>query len=944
MERDAFISYSHKRDVPLADALQKGLHDILRTPLLRRPGVRVFRDTTSLAASHDLSGSIKAALAESRYFIYLASPEAAESRWVREEIRYWRHNHGMKQFLIALSDGHIAWNSTAVDFDWDLTTALPQELRGAFTSEPLWVDLRSFRDSGERSMAPGEPFRDRVASLAAPLHGLPKDALDSEDLRMQRKAVRRLRSFVAGLTVLAIATAGAGLFAWQQRAEALARARTSASQALAARALDTAGKDPRKAAQFALYAQAVKPTGESAQALAQAVVANDSVTRHLQAGHEEVANNHGVAHANATKVAISRDGGMLAYYSDFDPDVARSSSSHIHLYNIRADKALPHLEGGTWPQDGGGMEFSADGRTLAVEEPYNRISIWDVSGRKVLRTITASNGEEMATAFKRLRAFAFSRDGQRVAAAFFSPNEPEYGFHVAVWDATTGRQLVKEPATPNSLTLGFDSSNRLLAFDTQAGTLRTLERDSTSWTAPRKIPGIPHQEMAQATLSADGSTVYLGEQHELWDLNKGQRLAKTNNVDVMSMPDTGDGALYAADGQRVTVYDTALRPQRVLGSFTWPVASISVSGDGRWVASGSRDGAVSLFSTTSFQAGTPLPNSSKITPAELAPDDRTAYRTGKSGTEVWAVTGQGVQKLGRLPLQLVRQPLRVDTVIASLNGVRAIVVQNGALSLWDLRTGSQLGRQSPGSADFEPLGFLPDGIHIVGTTEEEVQIVNTESWDVLQSKPFRRDDGDAAMSLSADRSTLARVAEEKLTVFRWAGPEEGMRQVREISISAMWTMYGHDVVVSAKGERVAVINFDGLISVLDVSTGAFARSTSVSSRESALAFSSDNVFLVQATASGKDSRLQFWDTATGESRGSWTLPKNGTDSDSAIARLLTNDGGTVTALGRDGSLVRRTIDVASWKGVLCSLVPDTLPEEEYNRYLGGLDVEAPCHR
>ncbi|MFC9238424.1 toll/interleukin-1 receptor domain-containing protein [Streptomyces decoyicus] len=944
MERDAFISYSHKRDVALAEALQKGLHGILRTPWLRRPGVKVFRDTTSLAASHDLGGSIKAALAGSRYFIYLASPEAAASRWVREEIQYWRHNHGMEQFLIALSDGNVVWDPSVGDFDWGLTNALPLELHGAFATEPLWVDLRRFRDTDDRSMDPGAEFRDKVASLASPLHGLPKDALDSTDLLMQRKAVRILRGFVAALTVLMLAAGGAGLFAWQQRGEALTRARTSASQALAARALDTVAKDPRKAAQFALYAQAVKPTGESAQALSQAIVANDSVARHLQAGHEKVANYHGVAHVNATKVAISRDGGMLAYYSDFDPDAAPSMASHIHLYDIRAGKALPHLKGGAWPQDGGGMEFSADGRTLAVERPYNRVDIWDVAHQKVLRTITASDGGALATAFMHLRAFAFSGDGQRLAVSFYSPDQPEYGFYVAVWDAKTGHQLTKERATPDTLTLGFDGSNRLLALDTRAGTIRTLAQDSTSWSDQRKIPGLPRQETAQATLSADGSKAYLGEKHELWDLSKGRRLGGIDNKDVgmMVMHGAQGGAVYAASGRGVGVYDAALRRQRVLGSFTWPVSSISVSGDSRWVAAGSQDGAVSLYSTTSFQAGVPLPNGPKLKPADLAPDDRTAFRTGKSGTEVWTITGEGVRRLGRVPLRLATPSRGEDTLIASADGTHAVVAQEGALSLWDLRAGRRVGRLTS-SAGFEPLAFLPDGMHVLGTTKDNVQVISTKSWDILQSVPFPREDIDMAVSLSADRTTLSLVADEKLTVWRWE-PEEGLKQVQKVSIKPVWTMYGHDVVVSAKGERVALINHDRLISVLDVSTGKFVQSTSTSGGEAVLAFSSDTSFLVQATRSEKNPGLQFWDAATGESRGAWTLAKQGADRNSTITRLLTSDDGTVTAFGMDGSLVRRTIDVTAWHDVLCNLVPDELPKEEYDRYLGGLDVDTPCRR
>ncbi|MFI6404387.1 toll/interleukin-1 receptor domain-containing protein [Streptomyces sp. NPDC050548] len=942
MQRDAFISYSHRRDVPLAEALEKGLQDILRTPWLRRSRVKVFRDTTSLSAGHDLDGSIKAALADCRYFIYLASPEAAKSRWVREEIKYWRQNHGMEQFLIALGEGSVVWDPAAGDFDWACTDALPPELRGAFAAEPLWVDLTRFRDSAERSMKPGSEFRDRVAGLAAPLHGMAKDALDSTDLHIQRKAVRILRLFVLGLLLLSLLAGGAGLFAWQQRGEALDRARTSASQALAARALDTASKDPRKAAQFALYAQAVKPTGESAQALAEAVAANGSVARHLLAGTEAVADFHGVGKVNAINVAISRDGSRLAYYSDFDPAGVHSRSQVIHLYDIAAGRELSRLDGAAWPLNGGGMEFSADGRTLAVEAPYNQIGLWDVARGKLIRTIIASDGEQLAEAVKGLQAFAFSGDGRRLAATFYSPGEPEPGFHVAVWDTGTGRLLTKETAVPGSLALGFDDANRLLALDRRAGRIRGLAEDSRSWSAWRTIPGFPRQEKPYATLSDDGTRAYVGGQ--VWDLAAGRRLARADGEGngMVRMPDDADGAVYAAEDRSVAVYDSALGNRRVLGSFTWPVTSVAVSGDGRWVAAGSGDGAVSLLSTTSYQAGVPLPNKQHLKPADLASDNRTAFRADSSGTDIWAVTDQGVRKVGRIPSRVARLQSGVNNLVASTDGSRVVVAQRGVLSLWDPRSGSRVGRTRQDG--FVPVAFLADGVHVVGVSANEVQVLDTRSWKVLRSLLVADDELPlTAVSVSADRTTAAVVNGDELRVWKW-DRNKGVRQVREVPIVSAPTMLVEEVSVSADGERVGLFDGDRIVSVLDVSTGKFVRGTSAATFDTVPVFSGDNTLLVQAGTSGGEPTLQFWDAATTESRGAWTLPSGGTGQNATPARLLPGGDGSVVAFGADGGLVRQTVGVAEWRKALCALTPQELPQEEYDRYLGGLDVKAPCSR
>jgi hypothetical protein len=79
---DAFISYSHAKDKPIAATLQS-VAQTLGKAWYRRRSLRIFRDDTSLSATPALWPSIERALGQSRYFILLASPEAAASKWVR---------------------------------------------------------------------------------------------------------------------------------------------------------------------------------------------------------------------------------------------------------------------------------------------------------------------------------------------------------------------------------------------------------------------------------------------------------------------------------------------------------------------------------------------------------------------------------------------------------------------------------------------------------------------------------------------------------------------------------------------------------------------------------------------------------------------------------------------------------------------------------------------
>src|SRR5215470_13730746 len=141
---DAFISYSHAKDKPIAAALQSVVQK-LGKPWYRRRALRLFRDDTSLSATPHLWPTIEQALAESRYLILLASPEAAASHWVGKEIAWWLERKSADTLLIAVTDGALTWDNAANDFAACATTPLPPALKGRFVAEPKWVDLAAYR-------------------------------------------------------------------------------------------------------------------------------------------------------------------------------------------------------------------------------------------------------------------------------------------------------------------------------------------------------------------------------------------------------------------------------------------------------------------------------------------------------------------------------------------------------------------------------------------------------------------------------------------------------------------------------------------------------------------------------------------------------------------------------------------------------------------------------
>jgi hypothetical protein len=128
-----FISYSHALDGALAQALQTGLERFAK-PWYRQRALRVFRDTTNLAASPGLWSSIEEALASSVWLVLMASPEAARSKWVNREVAWWLNNKSPQRLLVVLTEGEFAWDEKG----GRAPPALPPALHGAFVETPRW--------------------------------------------------------------------------------------------------------------------------------------------------------------------------------------------------------------------------------------------------------------------------------------------------------------------------------------------------------------------------------------------------------------------------------------------------------------------------------------------------------------------------------------------------------------------------------------------------------------------------------------------------------------------------------------------------------------------------------------------------------------------------------------------------------------------------------------
>lgn len=196
----AFISYAHA-DGRAARRLHRRL-EAWRPPrglsrdaayAARLPSGRlrpIFRDRDELASSASLGDLIQQALDASEALIVVCSPAAVRSRWVNEEIRWFRTHHPERPVLAFVAGGDPGADPRAepqrAAFPLNLLLADVAYPDGPY-GEPLAADARR----------EGDGFAMAFLKLAAGLLGVPFDRL------RQREARRRQRNLalIAGASV-----------------------------------------------------------------------------------------------------------------------------------------------------------------------------------------------------------------------------------------------------------------------------------------------------------------------------------------------------------------------------------------------------------------------------------------------------------------------------------------------------------------------------------------------------------------------------------------------------------------------------------------------------------------------------------------------------------------------------------------------------------------------
>ena len=697
----AFLSYSHAADGQLAAFLQTALQSFAK-PWYHRRSIRVFRDTTGLELTPDLWTSIRKALEASEYFILLASERAAQSPWIELELDTWLRTAGADRLLIVWTDGNLVWDSVRRDFDWLRSTCLHPRLRGVFAAEPLHVDLRWARGSGDLSLRRPEMV-DAVARISATLRHLPLDDLLGEDVRQHRRTRRIAGAAVATLSVLLVTAATAAWFAIEQR-NAARRSLVNLTVTNGMNAV--AGQDLSAATLW--FAEAVRLAGgqRSGQEL-QRVRLRTTLLAHPALQHVWFTDPK-LAHRGA---AFARDGRYIVSFprpTEVDSAGGRWTLKAVQgegprVWDTQSGRELPLR-----------VPAGSGERMLAVDATSDQVRVVTAGDDAVVRLVDAGSGQEVMRFDPAgdVVDVEFSRDGRIVLTRSREGT-------LRIWDAADARLLetIRHDGSVWYAGLTADRSALFAAATNGAAHVWRLDPSGTV----REHTTLEHEDpVDQIDVAKDGDYVVTvaSRTARLWALSTDQPPSLVRSwpgVNHAEFSPNGGTLLMADDFGEATIFVLELAEPLVVVRHNGPVLHASFSPDGSRFATAATDRIARVWDASTGAPISPvLHHEETVTGVSFDGRSRLATTTTGGIVRVW--------QLDRRPPPIVHES--VQHVEFHPDGRRLLTASDREIRVWDLG-GSPL-ITVPLRSQIYHSTFSPDGRHIVTASEDG----QARLWDV----------------------------------------------------------------------------------------------------------------------------------------------------------------------------------------------------------------------
>jgi eukaryotic-like serine/threonine-protein kinase len=199
-----------------------------------------------------------------------------------------------------------------------------------------------------------------------------------------------------------------------------------------------------------------------------------------------------------------------------------------------------------------------------------------------------------------------------------------------------------------------------------------------------------------------------GEHVDLYDVASGARIRRWphhgNVAMVATVPDGRTLAIQDAGATGITLLDLETGRSRRLPGHPGPVNELVVSPDGKWIASGSRDGVVRLVPTGPGEERT-LDGHLYINKLKFSRDGRWLFSMSAERTaaaRLWQIDGTAARVL-------LGPGGGFDGDISPDGALVALAHWDGPVSLWSSETGEQVQSLSRHTGKPSPVAFSADG-------------------------------------------------------------------------------------------------------------------------------------------------------------------------------------------------------------------------------------------
>jgi WD40 repeat protein len=411
-------------------------------------------------------------------------------------------------------------------------------------------------------------------------------------------------------------------------------------------------------------------------------------------------------------------------------------------------------------------------------------------------------------------AVAFSLDGKRLVTAG-EPRRPGQG-HLKIWEAATGRELVKGQGIRGVRTVAFSRDGAMLATGDLAGHIKL--RDAATL-----------EERLTVNAHADG---------------------------VNSLAFSADGEMLVSAGRDRTakLWDAKqLREQQVFAGHTDMVSSVAFFKHGQAFVSGSRDRTARIWDIKSGKEKLVLSgHQDALEAVAVSPDDTIVASAGWDRTiKFWDA------QTGKETANLLETDGSVNALAFSRDGkLLAGATAGGSLYFWDVKTRKLLATRRKHEQPVWALAFSPDGKMLAsGSSDNTAKI-----WDVsgkkepttivtADIKPVR------ALAYAGDGQVVAIAAEDKTVQIVDARSGKAVRLLKGHVDTVTCLAFSPD------GGTLASGSFDRTVRLWDPMTGKERRVLEGHAGGIyALAFAPGGKKLASAS---EDKTVKLWDSASG---------------------------------------------------------------------------------